>query len=203
MLLWEGEDRLLLLTGTVKIQTCFSPLSPFICAQCLGAFGCLWTTHKMCCRWLHCIRYFCQCLRGDLTVLAKFSVQDRTEEAALQSSGFKIRPPSPIALYCLGSLSQLYLLYHQPEVLQHPASHKQERERRWTSHQAPGQGKEQQPNHLSMMLILSCTVKGIAMSRSKSYTLLSWAAPRAKYSWRKNQKPSNPVNLDPKQSEQC
>lgn len=162
------KHKLLLLSGAVKTQTCFSPLSPFICALVLGVFGCLWTPHKLCWRWLRCIHYFCQYLCGDLIVLAKSSGQDRAEETPLQSSGFKIRPVSPIALYCLGSLCQLCLISHQPGMLQHTASHKQERERRWTSQQAPGQGKEQQPEHLPVMLILSCAVKEIATNRSKS-----------------------------------
>lgn len=167
MLLWGVKDRERQPTLVIRCSK-DSNLCPFVYAPCLGVFDCIWTPHKLCWEWLQCIHRFCQYLCGDLTVLAKFSGQDRAEETPLQSSGFKIRPVSPIVLYCLGSLSQLCLISHQPEMLQHTASHKQERERRWTSHQAPGQGKEQQPEHLPVMLILSCAVKGIATSRSKS-----------------------------------
>lgn len=203
MLLWGMKDRetqATLVTRCSKNSDLFLSSVPlYLCP----VFGCLGTLHNVCWGWLHCIHYFSQHLRGDLTVLSKFSAQDREEESPLQSSGFKTRPVSPAALYCLGSFTQLCLMYHQPEMLQHPASHKQERERRWTSHQAAGQGKEQQPEHLPVMLILSYAEKKMPRVGQRAYALLSRAVPQAKHSWRKSQKPSNAVNVDTKHSEQC
>lgn len=198
MLLWGVKDRERQPTLVIRCNK-DSNLCPFVYAPCLGVFDCIWTPHKLCWEWLQCIHRFCQYLCGDLTVLAKFSGQDRAEETPLQSSGFKIRPVSPIVLYCLGSLSQLCLISHQPEMLQHTASHKQERERRWTSHQAPGQGKD-----ISQWCsFFHVQWKELPRVGQRAYALLSRAVPRAKHSWRKNQKPSNPVSLEGKQSEQC
>lgn len=109
---------------------------------------------------MHHIPRSSQYLGGEVAALARILQQAGAEATPFQSSGLRIRPVSPIALHGLGSPVPAV-----PQVLtlQHPASPEQgEVEQVNFPSRAPGQGKEQQPEHLPAR-----TVKENATSRSK------------------------------------